>query len=288
MNDFDEARREYESIPIPEELPGVVRAAVSTTACKGSKNSMNRKIWMKAVACALGIFLLGGVAALNTVPAFAAAAAELPVIGAVARILTVRQYTEDNGVAGVAVKVPAVDVSGHPGADGVYVEKINALIQSRVDDYLDRAKKDVADYREGFLSTGGTEEEFEAKGIKIEVSYEVKYVSGDVVSFVVTGTQSWASVYGERHFYNLNVADGREVALPELLGQDWTEEAGRQILSQMVERMKADKDVTYTGQPELGEDTVFYIGEGGNPVVVIPKYEISPGFMGDQEFEITR
>ncbi len=36
----------------------------------------------------------------------------------------------------------------------------------------------------------------------------------------------------------------------------------------------------------LNEDTAFYINSSGNPVIVFDKYEVGPGFMGEQEFEI--
>ncbi len=36
------------------------------------------------------------------------------------------------------------------------------------------------------------------------------------------------------------------------------------------------------------DDPGFYLNEKGNVVVVYPKYEIAPGYMGIQEFEITQ
>ena len=38
----------------------------------------------------------------------------------------------------------------------------------------------------------------------------------------------------------------------------------------------------------ITDETPFYINESGNPVIVFAKYEIAPGYMGYQEFEITK
>ena len=40
------------------------------------------------------------------------------------------------------------------------------------------------------------------------------------------------------------------------------------------------------GFQSIADDQPFYINEAGNPVVVFAKYEIAPGSMGQQEFEI--
>lgn len=38
----------------------------------------------------------------------------------------------------------------------------------------------------------------------------------------------------------------------------------------------------------MTEDNKFYINEAGNLVIVFEKYEVAPGFMGQQEFEIVK
>ena len=38
----------------------------------------------------------------------------------------------------------------------------------------------------------------------------------------------------------------------------------------------------------VDEETKFYLNEQGNPVVCFAKYEVGPGYMGVQEFEIVK
>lgn len=40
------------------------------------------------------------------------------------------------------------------------------------------------------------------------------------------------------------------------------------------------------GFTTVDENTKFYLNEKGKPVICFAKYEIAPGFMGDQEFVI--
>ena len=42
------------------------------------------------------------------------------------------------------------------------------------------------------------------------------------------------------------------------------------------------------GFKTVDENTNFYINADGNPVVCFEKYEVSPGFMGVQEFVIEK
>ena len=88
MKEFKEARENYESIPIPEELDQRVRAGIR----QGRKNRRSRYVrWPlgTAAACFAGVF-----GALNLSPAVAAAAADVPVLGGLFQVLTVRDFTD--------------------------------------------------------------------------------------------------------------------------------------------------------------------------------------------------
>ena len=41
-----------------------------------------------------------------------------------------------------------------------------------------------------------------------------------------------------------------------------------------------------SGFQSIADDQAFYLNQAGNPVVLFDKYEIAPGYMGAQEFEI--
>ena len=299
MNGLKGARRIYENAPVPEELDAVINRALREGELRHGKVMPMKKRWSvwKVAVCLLGIVLAGGTVAVNTSEAAAAVLGELPVIGGLARILTIREYSYQDDDMDIKAQIPAVipeeQEEGSPSADVDYAARINEMIEKTVNEYTEQAKQDIQEYKKAFLETGGTEEEFAEKDIKVDVSYDVKYQSDSVVSFVLTGNENWCAAYGVQYFYNLNLADGREVTLRDLLGDDYVSIANEQILDQMKKRIAENPDYTYwdsdmDGFTTINDDTRFYINGSGNPVIVFEKYEVAPGFMGAQEFEIVK
>lgn len=175
-------------------------------------------------------------------------------------------------------------------------------INKKIDNYVQKFISDETDrfeaYKAAFFESGGTEKEWDNRKFDIAVDYQLKYQRGAVVSFVITATEDWRGAYGERSFYNLDLLNGKEVVLSDLLGHNYIETANVQIVRQMKERVKQNPDFIYWGVTDEGASqgfdgfttvdagTHFYINEVGNPVICFDKYEIAPGFMGEQEFEI--
>ena len=118
-------------------------------------------------------------AGLNVSPTFAAAAADVPVLGGLFQVLTIRDYeTVENGID-YKVTVPGVE------SEGDLAEKVNAEIQERVDAHLAQAQADWDDYKDAFLATGGTEEEWADREMNVLIDYEIKSQTDTTVSFVV-------------------------------------------------------------------------------------------------------
>ena len=57
--------------------------------------------------------------------------------------------------------------------------------------YAHDAKERALDYKQVFLETGGTEEEWKEHDISISVDYEIKNETNDYLSFVIYGYESW-------------------------------------------------------------------------------------------------
>jgi len=175
---------------------------------------------------------------------------------------------------------------------------INKKIDNYIQKYISDATERFEEYKAAFFETGGTEEEWGDRKFDISVDYEVKYQRGAVVSFVISATENWCAAYGERTFYNLDLLNGKNIVLSDLLGSNYVEVANVQIIRQMKDRVIDHPEYVYWGITDDGavqgfdgfttvdENTKFYINSVGNPVIVFDKYEVGPGFMGEQEFEI--
>lgn len=312
----------YDRIEIPPELSERVNTAITSVdrrqaEKKAKAMARNRKLltFMRTTGTLAAAFFLCLTVGVNSSQVFAEELGGLPVIGPLARVLTVRSYEEHQDNVDLVAQVPQIEEAVGAEADGkatddvldlqdsnsTYVADINAEINAIVEDYIAKAKQDMADYKEAFFATGGTEEEWADRTMDVQVNYEVKYQEGPYLSLVLSADECWVAAYQEKHYYNLDLENHRDITLEDLLGPDYIAICNQSIVEQIEAQIAADEDNMYFGYgpmaDELDEElmfktitseTSFYINEKGNPVICFAKYEIAPGYMGVREFEILR
>ncbi|MCI8375349.1 MAG: DUF3298 domain-containing protein [Lachnospiraceae bacterium] len=288
MKQMEKSREVYEQIEIPKELEGKVQEAIEISRWKRKKalaRGRRKKVyrWALGMAAAFTVVTMIG---LNTSEAFAMEVQKIPVIGELARILTIRSYERTEGDIQIAAEIPGVDL-GENGRE--LSEETNAQIEKMTAQYEREALERAEEYKQAFLETGGTEEEWAEHDIQIRVWYEIKNQTEDVLSFVVKGTENWTSAYAKTRYYNLDLERNEFLTLGDFLGQDYMEKANESIRRQIEERTQ--KGETFFATEEGGFETIeaepdFYVNEKGNPVIVFEKYAIAPGAMGEVEFEI--
>ena len=186
-------RAKQEPFPLPETYAGKVRdtcAALKETNMKENKQKRSYR-WLVGVAAALAVF----VAIPNVSPAAAAAMEEIPVLGAVVRVITFRDYQYDDGHSTADVHVPELGGSGA-------ADEINDQVQAYTDQLIAQFQTDC-----------------EAAG--------ESYQGLDVTSSVVTDSDTWftlridatrteASGYNFTRFYHINKATGEADTLSDL------------------------------------------------------------------------
>ncbi len=276
MNDFKRAKEEYESTPIPAELETRVRAGI-----RQGKSNRVRRVWGKGLGTVAACFVvMFGV--LNLSPTVAAAAADIPVLGGLFQVLTVRSFTDVNPDRTLEVEQPAIQ------GGGAFAQQVNEEIRKRVDAKTAEAEQLVAEYKEAFLATGGTQEEWEQHNIAVSVTYDIKSQTETAVSFLVESDVSFTGAYWERTYYNLDLAAEKELTLADVLGEDWVTICNDSIKEQMA--AAEDPSVYFAaeqgGFTTVDETTQFYLDEAGDPVVVFPPYTVATGAMGYVEFTI--
>lgn len=138
------------------------------------KNRVQQKLRFQrsiraAAATAAAVCILF-TAALNTSPVFAKGAAQLPVIGGLARVLTFRSYETEKDDIAVSVEIPTIEMIA---ADTkITADNINQEILTLCNQYADDAVLRAEEYRTAFLETGGTPEEWAEHNIKMQNSEE--------------------------------------------------------------------------------------------------------------------
>lgn len=302
MRNLKDAKNIYDHIVVPEELDERLRTAlenVPTAKTPKKKRLIRFSKWAAASAAALFLCFTVGV---NTSESFAMGVSEVPLLGSIAKVLTIRSYetVEDNTTT--KVQVPEVQVETTDKTVEKAITDVNAEIRKIVDDFTAQKQKEAAEYKEAFFATGGTEEEWGDRDIDINVDYEVKCQNDSILSLLLDGWMASVNFQEERHFYNIDLVTGKELTLTDLLGEDAYEYASENVKKQMEERVAENPDeLIYWGIndnsdefediegfdfPGVTETTPFYINSDGNVVISYNKYDAAPGYMGIQEFVI--
>ena len=281
-NPMEKAKKKYDETEIPDELAERIQMEIKRQDSKRRKAvfwNLGFRRGLAAAAAAVVLFTTG----LNTSTVFAETVGNLPVIGAVARVLTFRSYETKDEDLKISVEIPSIEMISEDFSD---LEKsVNEEILRLCEQYAQEARTRAEEYRKAFLDTGGTEEEWAAHNIEIRVWYEVKSQTENYLSLAIIGTENWNNANNQIRYYNFDLKKGTLATLADVLGENYKQIADDAIRSQMEER-KADGAVYFDDFEGINEDTPFYINESGNPEIVFEAYEIAPGSEGQQEFEI--
>lgn len=277
--ELERARARYQAQETPEELSLAVRAAIR----EGDRLRKHRRVLRRSLATALAscaCFVL----LVNGSPSFAQAVYEVPVLGSLARIFTVTEYTINDEERVIDVRLPALENTGHTDLE----QQINQEISTRVQAVIDEAEARARETKEAYVATGGDPDDY--MPVIIDVDYEVKCQNDQYLSFVINKTETRASAYTEFYTYNIDLETGKELTLRDLLGPNWMETVNTQVEAEIARRAQDPDNIYWTeeqgGFQGIEEDQPFYLNENGLPVVVFEKYEIAPGSMGSQEFVI--
>lgn len=283
MSILKNIKKSYDSIQIPKELDYVVSRAIHQGKVK-KKNTLRTffKMGVTTLAASFSLFVV----LLNTSESFAKSMEGVPIINALAEVFTVREYEENNDLDLIKAKIPAIKNTGNTDLE----KRINYEIYTKINDVIEEAKNRAKEYQEAVLATGGTLDDYIP--LRVNVDYEIEYQDSDIVSFVITKSESLASAYTEQYFYNIDIENGKELNLKDVLGEKYKEIVDNEVEKQIEIRQKESQDNMYFTKEEGGFSGIeneyhdFYINEDKKVVVVFQKYEIAPGYMGIQEFEI--
>lgn len=275
----------YHDIEIPKELDIMINKTIEDVNEERSLSNNQRKKTMGSRGIA-GLVALGLIVMpLNMSPSIASFANELPIVGVIAKLLTFRSYDFEEDVARGEVTIPEIEGL----TDERYEEQINTLIQERVSLALEESKMRAAEYKEAYIETGGTEEEYADRKIQVKIDYKVFSSSPKVLSFLVYSHESLAAVYATYDYYNIDMENNRALSLKDLMGSNYKELVTKTV-NDYIQDTKDDYgyfEDALAGNWTLREDIDFYVNEAGHVVLVFQKYELASGASGRLEVEIS-
>ena len=310
--EFEQLKQEYFNVDVPEEgrqkmMEGIEKArkekteylagmgeipetqpeheAPENVVLLESRKPVSRltQIWRRTgavAAAALAILVITP----NVSPAAAEAMGNIPLIGSVIRVVTVRNYQMDDGNHQADVAVPKVETTGPAEADGAgesgklpeAVEQLNRSAEEYADMLIKQFEADIAQSPEGHQG--------------LDMDYEVVTDTDTWFTLRILVLETQASGYQHAKYYHINKETGQIVRLSDIFkpDADYVTALCENIKQQMRDQMAQDASKTFWPddlQMEH-EDQNFYFNQDGKLVIVFDEYEVAPGYMGMQEFVI--
>lgn len=266
-------KEEYDQISVPQETrdrieAGIMRARLEKKRSDRMKNMKRTGVTAAALVLTFGI-------AVNASPVVAQAMDGIPVIGSIARVVTIRNYNESTNNGMMAdISVPQIDGNVAANAD--------------MDAY---AKELISRYEKEVVAQLGQEEGHYA----LESSYEVVSDNDKYVSIRINTVETMASGAEFVKIFTVDKATGQTVSLKDFLNSpEKLEAVSQNIKDQMAAQMAEDEGKVYFTEGEPGGftgltgDENFYLNEAGELVIVFGEYEVAPGYMGTVSFTIPK
>lgn len=288
---LEKMKQEYEEIRIPAELRQRVEAGIEKGKEEREEVTRMKKkskviTFVKAAGGAVVAAMLAITIMANSGATIANAMMKIPVLGAIAEVVTFREYknSTDNDNMSADMKIPEVSVKNEDGTvNQETTEQINKTIEDYTNEIIAKYEADVAEF-------GGEGHE------SVELNYEVITDSDRLFSIRFDQLTVMASGAESVRIYHIDKQTGQMINLKGLFREDadFITPISDNIKTQMKEQMAADEGKMYfidSDMPEsdfqsITEDTTFYVNDSGKLVIVFDEYEVAPGFMGSVEFEI--
>lgn len=270
-------KQEYEQIPVPDELSFRVRTAIARAKReKKEKYVMRIRKAAKTLGATAAAFMLTVVALANSSQNIAQAMEQVPVLGAITKVVTFRTYEDERGNVSAHVDVPQIE-------GGDEVRAVNDAIQQYTDTIIAQYEADAA--------IMGDEGHYD-----LNVSHTV--VTDNERLFAIRFDETLVMNSGNESvmIYNVDKSTGSILTLADLFlpDSDYIAVLTENIKEQMQARMDADENVHYwlhdeieaMNFKELSPDVAFYVNENGELVIVFNEGDVAPMYMGVVEFAI--
>lgn len=250
---------------------------------------------------------------LVSVPNLSAEAAyameQIPLLGSVIRVVTIRNYqyenenysadiqevqlaqgdeTEDVGTPENETQEIGTEEAGTPdiGTQETKTQESITTINESIEEMTDRL---IARFEE-------QAKQGEGHG-SVNLEHEVVTDTDTWFTLRIDVTETAASGYQYQYYYHIDKTTGEIATLKNLFkdGADYITPISENIKKQMREEMAADESKIYwvdsleeTGFQfeEVKEDQNFYLNEAGQIVICFDEYEVAPGYMGLVEFTV--
>lgn len=274
---IDMLKKNYGNISVPKEakdrmIKGVAQAKKEQNGAVMIKFFRNTGTGAAAAMLAIAVLT-------NINPSIANAMEQIPVIGAIARVVTIRTYKDKSDNFEADIQIPRVTLEG----TGESQVPANKSIEEYADELIAMYEKDLAESNgQGHYGLDST--------------YQVVTDTDKYLSIRIDTTLTMASGTQFVKIFTINKITGNVVNLSGLLKDKpgMLEAINRNIKEQMTAQMAADEGVMYFYNSDMPDEDFkglsgnesYYFNDKGELVITFDEYHVAPGYMGAVEFTI--
>lgn len=293
-HNLEHIKQDYQNIKVPDSLKRQVETSIGQAKSDLERERIPKRLgkgrnsvfrsWLakSCFAAAAAVLLLAFL--INISAPIAHAMEQIPVIGAVVKVVNFRIYWSQDKQMEANIKVPEVRIEDSAGKEMTEAsQSMNDKIQAYTDEIIAAYKADVK------ASSGeGTQ--------AVHLDYEVVTDNDRLFSLWFHQTVVMAGANQFEKIYHIDKKTGNMITLKDLFqgDSDYITPISKSIKEQMKMQMEEDESKVYWlddeveewNFKEISEDVDFYINESGKLVVVFDEYEVAPGYMGVVSFEI--
>ncbi len=277
MNDhqFDEYLKTLiasEDMEVPASVQERTRQTLASLPIRIPKKKFRIMPTIISIAACITILLIGVLP--NISMAYATAVDDIPVIGALVRVFTIRNYLYADAQHELNAKIPEI------------IDTENADVAALINKHIDELTSVVIGrfYRELEITS--------AQGYgSVYIDYETITNASQWFTLKLTVSEITGSSNMSFKYYHIDRTVGAYVTFGDLFPSKnyaWLENL---IVSQLKAQLEQVGNVFHW--EDIEEDSIaldaeqnFYFRENGDLVIVYDKYEIGPGAMGCPEFVI--
>ncbi len=234
-------------------------------------------------------FTLAGIAAafvlvVNCIPKLAYASFDIPVLGAIVRVVTFDRFEVKNNGYEANVVTPQIE--------GLLDKELEAKLNN---EFKEHSQLIIAAFENDIKEL---EKEFgEDFHLGVDANYTVRTDNENILVIDTYIVNTVGSSSTKHSFYTIDKRTGTLVELKGLFkdGADYISPISEYIKNEM---RKANQDGTgnfwidsednFEGFKKIKENQNFFINNAENIVIAFDKYEVAPGAYGSPEFEIPK
>ena len=281
MNYFDKDIKKKianEQIEIPISVKNRIEQTLAMLPEKPMRTKQTHIFPRIATAAACFVFVVFFLLP-NISTAYAHTLEQIPIIGDIVRVITIRNYFYSDNNHEMNIDVPKLEGENKDVIDFINKD-VNELTTALVNQFY---------------------EDLEISGNNghgsIHVDYEVITNTNRWFTLKLSVLETAASSNNYFKFYHIDKKNGKIVKLNNLFNTEtFSDILTAEIKKQMQKQMDADKNIKYwINNSQIGEeftsirqDHNFYWNEHNQLVLIFDKYKVAPGFMGTPEFVIDK